>query len=73
MAEVEQDHVAREAIFSDENVTMFTTSRIEESPTGFDGAFVKSWWPETDLNRRHADFQSAALPSELPGQVSAGQ
>lgn len=25
------------------------------------------WCPETDLNRRHADFQSAALPTELSG------
>ena len=24
--------------------------------------------PGTDLNRRHADFQSAALPTELPGR-----
>jgi hypothetical protein len=27
------------------------------------------WCPETDLNRRHADFQSAALPTELSGHV----
>ena len=27
------------------------------------------WWSEADLNRRHADFQSAALPTELPDQV----
>ncbi len=27
------------------------------------------WCPETDLNRRHADFQSAALPTELSGQL----
>ena len=25
------------------------------------------WWPGTGSNRRHADFQSAALPTELPG------
>ena len=25
------------------------------------------WCPETELNRRHADFQSAALPTELSG------
>ena len=24
-------------------------------------------WPGTESNRRHADFQSAALPTELPG------
>ena len=25
--------------------------------------------PEPDLNQRHADFQSAALPTELPGHI----
>lgn len=25
------------------------------------------WWPEPGLNRRHKDFQSFALPTELPG------
>ena len=25
------------------------------------------WWPEAESNRRHADFQSAALPTELSG------
>ena len=25
------------------------------------------WCPGADLNHRHADFQSAALPTELPG------
>ena len=27
--------------------------------------------PGTDLNRRHADFQSAALPTELPGRSTS--
>ncbi len=25
------------------------------------------WWPGTGSNRRHKDFQSFALPTELPG------
>ena len=25
-----------------------------------------NWWPRPGSNRRHADFQSAALPTELP-------
>ena len=25
------------------------------------------WWPGTESNRRHKDFQSSALPTELPG------
>ncbi len=31
------------------------------------------WCPETELNRRHADFQSAALPTELSGHRWKGQ
>src|SRR5229473_3077341 len=26
----------------------------------------KAWWAGTGLNRRHQDFQSCALPTELP-------
>jgi hypothetical protein len=29
------------------------------------------WWPGTELNRRHKDFQSSALPTELPGLCAA--
>ena len=25
-------------------------------------------WPGTESNRRHEDFQSSALPTELPGR-----
>ncbi len=31
------------------------------------------WCPGTELNRRHADFQSAALPTELPGPEEGGE
>ena len=27
-----------------------------------------NWWPRQELNLRHTDFQSAALPTELRGQ-----
>lgn len=30
-----------------------------------------SWlWPRADSNRRHGDFQSPALPTELPGRIA---
>ena len=29
------------------------------------------WWPGLESNQRHGDFQSPALPTELPGHVKA--
>src|SRR5690606_37915754 len=29
------------------------------------------WWPRAESNHRHADFQSAALPTELLGRPDA--
>jgi hypothetical protein len=29
------------------------------------------WWLGAELNRRHKDFQSSALPTELPSRVWA--
>src|SRR3989344_5105704 len=31
----------------------------------------EKWWPGSESNQRHADFQSAALPTELPGRGAA--
>ena len=31
----------------------------------------ENWWLGTESNRRHADFQSAALPTELPSPNSS--
>ena len=33
---------------------------------------MKEWCPGADSNHRHADFQSAALPTELPGLPAGG-
>ena len=38
----------------------------------FPGASSNSWWPKAELNRRHTDFQSVALPAELPGHKRLG-
>jgi hypothetical protein len=32
-------------------------------------AVRETWCPGADLNHRHADFQSTALPTELPGHI----
>ena len=31
--------------------------------------FEKQWWPGRESNPRHGDFQSPALPTELPGHA----
>ena len=46
-----------------------TGSLSDNSGDSAEGAIdkcVKKWWAGTGLNRRHQDFQSCALPTELP-------
>ena len=33
----------------------------------------RKWWPGRESNPRHGDFQSPALPTELPGRITAGR
>ena len=36
-------------------------------------SYSTAWWTEVDLNHRHPDFQSSALPSELSVHDVAGR
>ena len=40
---------------------------IKEKPITEMGNSI--WWPGAESNHRHKDFQSSALPTELPGQA----
>jgi hypothetical protein len=42
-----------------------TTEVIKEKPIAKMGNSI--WWPGAESNHRHKDFQSSALPTELPG------
>src|SRR5689334_9018676 len=50
----------------EQNITLSSRKRDDtDSKTRCGG----EWCPGADLNHRHADFQSAALPTELPGPI----
>ena len=51
----------------------FARARVQGDRTangqcGFGELSKEGWWPGTGSNRRHTDFQSVALPAELPGR-----
>ncbi len=56
-----------------QRAAQFHSTKQNGDPSGV-AAFSKClshleffWWPGTESNRRHKDFQSSALPTELPG------
>src|SRR5690606_27113368 len=53
--------------------------RKPETENGPEGPFAakpmqasEGWWPGRESNPRHGDFQSPALPTELPGHLRCG-
>ena len=48
--------------------TLTAASGVEAAVLGVRG-FEPKWRPGTESNRRHCDFQSHALPTELPGHT----
>ena len=36
-----------------------------------DALLIEKWCPRAESNHRHEDFQSSALPTELPGHIYA--
>ena len=47
--------------------------KLKASPANHQLSHWKKWCPGPELNQRHCDFQSHALPTELPGHLSAGR
>ena len=41
-----------------------------QHPILHSGRQKKRWWLGTESNRRHMDFQSIALPTELPSHLN---
>ena len=48
--------------------TRFATVDTKKAPAISRRCLIFKWCPGTESNRRHEDFQSSALPTELPGQ-----
>jgi hypothetical protein len=46
---------------------------LQSAPFGHFGISPEQWWPRPESNRRHTDFQSVALPTELPGRKLVGE
>src|SRR2546426_5645281 len=57
----------------DYKVTGVQTCALPISRTSPTGSWSCPLWPGAESNCRHADFQSAALPTELPGRTYAGE
>jgi hypothetical protein len=45
----------------------YFSSTDNKKPERLSSGFLTIWWPGAESNHRHKDFQSSALPTELPG------
>jgi hypothetical protein len=48
---------------------MMSPARVKLSSKEMMQSFASSKWLGAESNRRHEDFQSSALPTELPSRV----
>ena len=47
-------------------INLFKKERAASVCGSLDLGLARLWWAGTESNRRHKDFQSFALPTELP-------
>jgi hypothetical protein len=54
----------------DSNHRSRQTTDLQSAPFGHLGIPPNRWWLRPESNRRHVDFQSTALPTELPSHLT---
>ena len=70
-AHLAPDHLAKAANRIDSLLGGYDLATLEkgEGISRTPLILCNDWWPRAELNHRHKDFQSSALPTELLGQA----